>query len=1400
MNLFDIIFGEPEYTKIPRLMMARLEPHTRLFVAQSFAYGAGLLSKETYQKCFMEYETYRHSKEEIAISNLEPEEQKELCNKMNIEYFDDGLGKPESVQVTKLQPQNVQSTMEQQPVSNNQFQQSQNPQMQMVNNNMNNQHHNLYIPPDTNPIIKNLMMNVPVSEALKAQPVSEENNKPCVIPEGMPKYTQGEGTHYNPYIAALENVFGDNMPEDTRYYDSDGVPLFKKHKPVYGMNFDENGQLIQDPNNPIPQGFDLTNLTKPQTESNFINPMQQQMMMNNNPYSGYYQYLQLENRTNRRTSNDIMKMSIPGFVGCDEHHGTMIDTKIINNYNNYPTQQETTETNSDDNQIIAFYTDNSTSTDIRLDEDMLNQLTQFYIQSLAKRDGVESALNTILSFFDIKNKTSNNTTTKFDLSELVDFDGTRVMSEETKQEQVNGFKELRDAFNSHTIEEPTIEINVKHLVESSEEAETGYSLPKNLGDETVTIPEESIKWHPNMVNGNYIYNRNGFKIADQQQYGIYSNNIYPVYGNSNSYQMNNNPWNANTPYYPNNSYYGWNNVNHSPNIDFQKIADSMTDEELVKLKVQQETNLRMKQMGKDIYQTPPKCERDLIYRTLPGSIKFRRTKFDPTPEEEAEIRGISVEQLEKEKTVEEQHKMMEVNQVINNIPPTANQPPNIPPQFMNPTGMFDINNIGGNVIYYNGVPYTPDRIKSGDPNNPLYGIVTPEHPEGDTNIVSTVGVIPPQADPTNWLDYDIGNPNMNRMPGSNFNRFNGTYQGPYSGGYSYNAYNPTAMRSYEESFMIPSEFDINNNILVKARLLVEGTNEYKEWEENKNKAIKKYIGKSFYSLIDDAKNNPSSRSGIEFIDPDTGETVIKIIKDFYHHKDEGKYVVDQVDYTEEEYQERKRIILEEKETKAKKQTQTRTALKPEDYKKNSPKWMNFINERRRKREEEAMNSDESLDHFMHYNDEITTEDIQNFKHLRIKKLLEERKKLEELYVNPTLAHLKRLEKFCNEYGRYDMARASVLYDMLNTEDTLREDFYAFFEYCIKHLRLLKMREAREDNIIEYKVPYRYRKLPTYTIDEKGNRIWDSFMDEYHENKRYNNRQEIVHEYDSGVEDNSKEDKERFKVFLLKAMDERDYIVKRDREAREKDARERKLFNGRTEEEIIAAYNPYDPNSVYMYNKVKNQKEIDKQYKLYRRIFGSTVTDEQFDLWFFGPKEDEYKEPTIEEQIEQRRRYLHKMTDNNIQFLSTIKPLDYEAIHNDMVRKINENFRRFDQGLLTEAKSLKDIFRALPVLERKLAEERIEKQKLAALDSMKTVSYDRFHNELVRWFNETETGYDLKTSQAIFGAGAPVDPSTRMPSHYIDITKNNPSYEDKLARFMHHCQTSRGNIPLSPLYK
>lgn len=1272
MNLFDIIFKTPECANIPRIAMARLEPHTRLFVAQSFAYKMGLIKKETFQKCYDEYNSHTIEQEESENKQEQTQQQSYVQNTQNDE-------------------------------------------------------------------------------------------------------------EQNPYLSALEKIFGNNLPENTAFYDTDGIPLYQKNKPVFGnYHFDQNGELIKNidiqniPN--TNSNFNCNNPYPPNPTDNFYYGANRYYGPNYpnfaNPYFNQYwkfkdYYQNNPSNFDDRISNALLS-NIVGYVDCNESNKskTFIDTNITSSDNNNKEKTNDSFTSSDDNkeEITAIYNDGD-EINIKIPEDILNKIMKFYIKSLIKRDGVEKTLTKLVSFFieneSLMTKTNVSTITKFDFSKLVDFEGDQAFIDESRKAQLSGFQQIRDAFNSYEIEEPFIKIDSDKYIRETKDIDS-IKIPNMIGDNSITIKDSVNKWNPNKdSSGNYIYDRNGYNI---------SNNISGNYTNQN-------PWNNSLPYYPSSSYAWKMNTNNFPNIDFQKIADSMTDEELIKLKVQQETNLRNKEMGISINQEPPKSEKEMLFRTLPGTINFRKTKFDPTPEENAEILGIS------------NNNYQQNNPVVNNIPPSYNQQPYIPPQFMNQS-QFDINNIGGNVFYYNGIPYTSDRIQNGDPNNPLYGIVTPEHPEGDTNIQSTIGVIPPQAFKENWLDYNIQNPNINKQPKSNF--FQNNY--PYA---SYNMYNPTAIRCYEDSFMVPTEFDIKNNIFPKSQLLLENSQEYIKWKNDKERMSKSYIGKSFYEQMKDVKNNPSSRTGIEFIDPDTGEKVIKIIKDFYNNKDEGKYVINQKDYTEEEYQKYKENLLNKKESHI---VNTKTQLKPEDYKKNSPKWVNFMNERKKQRELESMNSDDKIDHFMHYNDELTEEDIQQFKHLRIKKILEERRKLEELYVNPTFGHLKRLQKFCNEYGKYDLARAMILYDMLNSEDTLREDFYIFFEYCIKHLRLLKIRENSRTSV-NYKVPYRYRKLPTYTIDENGKRVWDdSFLNEYHEYRELDINNNEIHKYDSNIEDGTKEAKERLKVFLLKALDEKNYIIEREKKNREKDIKERKLYNGRTEEEIIAAYNPYDPNSVYMYNKVKHQKEIDKQYNLYRRIFGGTMTDEQFDNWFYGPKQDEFKEPTLEEQIAQRRKYLNNMTDNSIKFLSTISPLDYDAITNEKIRRFNESFYKFDEGLLTNATSLKDIIRALPILERKLADERIEKQRIKALNESKVVSYDRFHNELVRWFNETETGYDLKTSQSIFGIGSPVDPSTGMPSNYIDISKNNPNYEDKLARFLHHCETSRGTIPMSPLYK
>lgn len=438
-----------------------------------------------------------------------------------------------------------------------------------------------------------------------------------------------------------------------------------------------------------------------------------------------------------------------------------------------------------------------------------------------------------------------------------------------------------------------------------------------------------------------------------------------------------------------------------------------------------------------------------------------------------------------------------------------------------------------------------------------------------------------------------------------------------------------------------------------------------------------------------------------------------------------------------------------------------------------------------------------------------------------------------------------LRNLCRRLQVYNPPLARVVWAKRHLK--YRDDYQLFItaaEDILNEYEIAEMFDKEDEGYYDYRVPMRNRKLPEYTIDENGKKIFDENYYEYHPFRKYTD-DTFEYEYDRGRELT----KEEFNLFceyeetclvysfhqlrlknfyevnrrlqnlplsysvdrkelaireekLRKLLEER-ISIRENAEAKKKEeieqqCKNKRVSDPRTLEEIENEYyNRFDPVEAHYHEMRVLRKKQEQQYELYRDIF-SSKSQKEFDAWWYGKNSSQYQQenlPPEELQRRQREEYVDRMTEANIALLSKAQVIDPVQITNNFRYWQQAELQKLFGNTMNEATSLKDVFeKVIPHALYEISCENIEKQRReTANNSYNHMAYKRALIELAN--NKVLAGNEDPN----FKPG-PVDPRFGYPANWVDPT-NSREYEERKARFMEYCKNSMGvNMPLRPIYR
>lgn len=438
-----------------------------------------------------------------------------------------------------------------------------------------------------------------------------------------------------------------------------------------------------------------------------------------------------------------------------------------------------------------------------------------------------------------------------------------------------------------------------------------------------------------------------------------------------------------------------------------------------------------------------------------------------------------------------------------------------------------------------------------------------------------------------------------------------------------------------------------------------------------------------------------------------------------------------------------------------------------------------------------------------------------------------------------------LRNLCRRLQVYNPPLARVVWAKRHLK--YRDDYQLFItaaEDILNEYEIAEMFDKEDEGYYDYRVPMRNRKLPEYTIDENGKKIFDENYYEYHPFRKYTD-DTFEYEYDRGRELT----KEEFNLFceyeetclvysfhqlrlknfyevnrrlqnlpLSYSVDRKELAIREEKlrklleecisirenaEAKKKEkieqqCKNKRVSDPRTLEEIENEYyNRFDPVEAHYHEMRVLRKKQEQQYELYRDIF-SSKSQKEFDAWWYGKNSSRYQQenlPPEELQRRQREEYVDRMTEANIALLSKAQVIDPVQITNNFRYWQQAELQKLFGNTMNEATSLKDVFeKVIPHALYEISCENIEKQRREATNNSYThMAYKRALIELAN--NKVLAGNDDPN----FKPG-PVDPRFGYPANWVDPT-NSREYEERKARFMEYCKNSMGvNMPLRPIYR
>lgn len=303
------------------------------------------------------------------------------------------------------------------------------------------------------------------------------------------------------------------------------------------------------------------------------------------------------------------------------------------------------------------------------------------------------------------------------------------------------------------------------------------------------------------------------------------------------------------------------------------------------------------------------------------------------------------------------------------------------------------------------------------------------------------------------------------------------------------------------------------------------------------------------------------------------------------------------------------------------------------------------------------------------------------------------------FSNSIIRHVLTL---ANKMAVYDKIMKDCLIDCMDDKNYNIDDFLLFVKLVGEKYERIKKAEAQHPER-NYRVPYRYKRLPIKIKDPETGKIGFTKKEDYQEMKSVKAEDGTMvqsYAYDRQREINQEE----YNTFYEQILYERDVEIQLYRF---------KVMADEAQEEMdLSTCDWTNPMEVRLHETRMIEKKKKDQYSIYKAAFKMRMTDEEFDNWWYQNDISRRKPvPKTEDdlifEVEQRRRALGEQRQI---MLADLGPVDY----NRRAQMVLENARRaardFDEGYMDGCTSLKDFFDRLGYLDMKCHEYTIKEQR------------------------------------------------------------------------------------------
>ena len=365
----------------------------------------------------------------------------------------------------------------------------------------------------------------------------------------------------------------------------------------------------------------------------------------------------------------------------------------------------------------------------------------------------------------------------------------------------------------------------------------------------------------------------------------------------------------------------------------------------------------------------------------------------------------------------------------------------------------------------------------------------------------------------------------------------------------------------------------------------------------------------------------------------------------------------------------------------------------------------------------------------------------------------------------------------------------------------RERYERMMEYLQNRLEEYRKNEKQFPNLVDYRAKYQYIPLPAYQMDEDNDPIFPIQLDPVAEIERDHLTKEKIYKYDRGRDWLTPEEWEVFKAFehfrleqgidriLAKEMVELNSHINPDPEQPKSEPQ-------------LPPWNPNDPVTVKLYRMREQEKAYQNHKDFFRYLTRHSLTDEQFDNWWWGTNTTVRQPQKQLTKEEQHRLWAQDMSRRHLQFLNSLQRVDYAQQGELWRAEAIKRLREYDRGLEPADLSLTEFFNRLGYLaivrphELELKKQIQENARKVQRESSQNTFMHNMYLASNNYYQQQQAKNPNKQYIPKYGT---IDPRYNMPTTFVDLTNNPQSQINR--ETVNYTMQHMGRIPeLHTLYK